>query len=294
MSNSETTPSPATALPTASPSTVQYSDLALTTAGAVNIRASANMTGKAVGRVPKSGTELTYLGQTVTPTAENPYTWHYVRYKDVDGWMRGDFVRVLTMAEKAQYLATGTVDGEGKRTAVYRTLSKGSTGEDVRALQLQLVKMGFLAASEVTGTYLTSTENAVIAYQKSAKLTVDGIAGSATQHSLFGTVDANQGSSVSVTLYPVEKIDWYTGGIQDIWKVGTVAVITDVYTGISFKAQRLYGDAHADCEPLTTADTAAYCKIYGVSDPQEISDPPVGHHRRAHVLRLHVRHPPQL
>ena len=45
-----------------------------------------------------------------------------------------------------------------------------------------------------------------------------------------------------------------------------------MYTGISFRAQRLYGDNHADCEPLTTADTAAYCRIYGVSDPQEIED----------------------
>ena len=62
------------------------------------------------------------------------------------------------------------------------------------------------------------------------------------------------------------------GGIQSIWRVNTVAVITDVYTGISFKAQRLYGDNHADCEPLTTADTAAICRIYGVTEPQDISD----------------------
>ena len=274
MSNSEVTPAPTTApaVPTLPPSSFQYSDLALTTAGAVNIRATASMTAKSLGRVPKSGAELTYLGQAAAPTADNPYTWYYVRYKDISGWMRGDYVRVLTMAEKAQYLATGSVDGEGARTAIYRTLSKGSTGEDVKALQQQLARLGFLDAKEVTGTYLTSTENAVIAYQKYAKLTVDGIAGSKTQHSLFGTVEGSEGSSVSVTLYPVEKIDWYKGGIQEIWKVGTVAVITDVYTGISFKAQRLYGDAHADCEPLTTADTAAYCRIYKVSEPQEISD----------------------
>ena len=80
------------------------------------------------------------------------------------------------------------------------------------------------------------------------------------------------GSSTSVTLYPVEKIDWFNGGIQEIWPNGAVAILTDVYTGISFKAQRLYGGNHADCEPVDTADTAAICAIYGVSKPQEIED----------------------
>ena len=261
------TPSP---VPTAVVSTdTNLSDLALTTAGQVNIRVGASMTSKDIAQVPKAGTAIAYLGQYTAPTAQNPYTWYYVRYNGTSGWMRGDFVRVLTVTEKAQYQATGHVD---EKPATYRTLSKGSTGADVILLQQKLVELGFLDASQVSGTYLASTEAAIIAFQKARGLTVDGIAGSATQHALFGTVEENSGSSVTVTLYPVEKIDWYTGGIQSIWRVNTVAVITDVYTGISFKAQRLYGDNHADCEPLTTADTAAICRIYGVTEPQDISD----------------------
>ena len=54
--------------------------------------------------------------------------------------------------------------------------------------------------------------------------------------------------------------------------MGTTAIITDVYTGISYRARRWSGGAHADVEPLTSADTAAICKIFGVSTAQDISD----------------------
>ena len=131
-----------------------------------------------------------------------------------------------------------------------------------------------ISGAYTAGLYDTATRNAVLAFQKSYGLAQDGIAGEKTQHALFGTVPEGtySGGTVTPVLYPVEKIDWYTGGIQSIWSVGAVGVVTDVYTGISFRAQRLYGDNHADCEPLTTADTAAICRIYGVSNAQEISD----------------------
>ena len=265
----------ATPLPSPTPQTTidptQFSDIVVTTANRVRIRASNSMSSKELTMVYDAGTQMAYLGKYTTPTQDNPYIWYNVKYQGVTGWICGDFARVLTKAEKEAQ------QGGQQQTATYRTLSKNSSGEDVLRLQQKLVEKGYLAANQVTGVYLTSTENAVIAFQRANNLTVDGIAGSKTQHTLFGTVEPgtdinNQGSSVSVTLYPVEKIDWYSGGIQSIWSVGTVAIITDVYTGISFRAQRLYGDNHADAEPLTTADTAAICAIYKVSNPQEISD----------------------
>ena len=282
------TPTPVpTATPMATINPSDFSDLAMTTSDRVRIRASASMSGKELTMVYNTGTVLTYLGSYTAPTASNPYYWYNVKYQGVTGWMCGDYVRVLTKTEKAAYQQTG--DPDSPQQATYRTLSKNSTGEDVTRLQQKLVELGYLAADQVSGVYLSSTETAVIAFQRAKGLTVDGIAGSKTQHALYGTTESgtildNNGSSVSVTLYPVEKIDWYTGGIQSIWRVGTVAIITDVYTGISFQAQRLYGDNHADCEPLTTADTAAYCLIYGVSTPQEIED-------REQELRSYRRRP---
>ncbi|MBR4540168.1 MAG: SH3 domain-containing protein [Clostridia bacterium] len=270
------TPTPVpTATPKGTVNPADFSDLAMTTSDRVRIRASASMSGKELTMVYNTGTVLTYLGNYTAPTVSNPYYWYNVKYQGVTGWMCGDYVRVLTKAEKSAYQQTG--DPDSPQPVTYRTLYKNSTGDDVTRLQQKLVELGYLAADQVSGKYLSSTEAAVIAFQKAKNLVVDGIAGSQTQRALYGTSESgtnldNNGSSVSVTLYPVEKIDWYNGGIQSIWSVGSVAIITDVYTGISFRAQRLYGDNHADCEPLTTADTAAYCRIYGVATPQEIED----------------------
>ena len=262
-----------TATPTAMPDPSTLSDMAMTTIERVKLRASGSMSGRELTMIEVMGTTGTYLGKYNTPTATNPYYWFNVKFGNFTGWMRGDCVRILTKTEKEAYNQSGSIDAP--KEASYRTLSKNDTGDDVRRLQQALVSKGYLAADQVSGVYLTSTEKAVIAFQQANKLVVDGIAGENTQHALFNTVPVgtySNGSSTTVTLYPVEKIDWYTGGIQSIFKVGTVAVVTDVYTGISFRAQRLYGDNHADCEPLTTADTAAICRIFGVTNAQEISD----------------------
>ena len=49
-------------------------------------------------------------------------------------------------------------------------------------------------------------------------------------------------------------------------------MLTDVSTGLSVAAQRYAGGSHADVEPLTAGDTAIMCRIYGVSESQEISE----------------------
>lgn len=265
--NKNATPTPA---PTSTPDPKNLSDLALTTIKSVNIRAGASMSAKSLIKVSKVKSELTYLGNYATPSVGNEYYWFNVRYNGVSGWIRGDCVRVLTPEEKTNYLKTGNPDAS--KTASYTVLKKGSTGDAVINLQKKLLEKGYLLnSSDVTGLYDTNTENAVMNFQRQNALNVTGIADENTQHALFGTVPSG-GSSVDTKLYPVEIVDWYTGDIQSVWRAGTVAVITDVYTGLSFKAQRLYGDNHADCEPLTSADTDVYCQIYGVSDPQEISD----------------------
>ena len=58
------------------------------------------------------------------------------------------------------------------------------------------------------------------------------------------------------------EMDWWTSDIQKIFARGTVAQITDVATGLSWREQRRGGTNHADCQPLTAADTAAMKKAY--------------------------------
>ena len=84
--------------------------------------------------------------------------------------------------------------------------------------------------------------------------------------------DASGGNGEDYTIYPAEKIDWFTGGIQQLLPKGAVFEIYDVETEIVWKAKRGTGNNHAEIEPYTAADTAKLCEIYGVDTAQEIVD----------------------
>src|SRR4029453_18036337 len=60
------------------------------------------------------------------------------------------------------------------------TLSIGATGHDVRRLQRIFVMTKALAPSNITGTFDSTTEQAVKDFQQGAGLTVDGIVGPIT------------------------------------------------------------------------------------------------------------------
>ena len=68
-----------------------------------------------------------------------------------------------------------------------RNLSKGCTGEDVKALQILLKGRGYNGnMTTPDGKFGPNTEGAVKLYQKAKGLTVDGIAGSQTMGSPLG------------------------------------------------------------------------------------------------------------
>lgn len=261
-----------TARITPTPKPEDWSTTALTNTTKVIVRAGGSAGAKQLALLYKANQVCTLLGGT---NVSGGYTWYNVRVNGTNGWIRGDLLRILTKEQAAIFEKTG--DPEARPEASYNTLQLGSTGEAVTKLQNRLIDLGYLPAGSANGTYGSTTAEAIKKYQTDYNLTVDGIAGSLTQHSLYGTVETgyyeNQGgSSTSVTLYKPELIDWYTGGIQSIFYRGCVATVTDVKTGISFKVKRWAGGDHADVEPLTAADTAAMCKIYGVSTAQQISD----------------------
>ena len=268
---SQPTPTP-TPSPTPKPDLSQMSSIALTVKEKVIVRANGNPSAKQLALVYKAGTECTLLGDTADYGND---TWYHLKVNGTTGWIRGDLIRVLTKSEAEMYDKLG--DPDAKPEASYTTLQIGSTGDAVTTLQKRLSELGYLKDTQITGVYDTNTKKAVEAFQEDNDLTEDGIAGSLTQHALFGTVeegyyDQNNGSSTSVKLYKPELIDWYKGGIQSIFYKGAVATVTDVRTGISFKVKRWSGADHADVEPLTAADTAAMCRIYKVDSAQEISD----------------------
>ena len=165
---------------------------------------------------------------------------------------------------------------EMQQEASYTTLTLGdgpSNSKETKVMNLvqELINQGYYKGT-LTDTYTSDVQAAVKAFQTVKGLDVDGIAGSATQHALFGTrpIGAGNTSNLDFTIYPVEKIDWFTGGIQDMIPRGANFKIYDVKTGIVWWAHRWAGGSHADIESLTAADSARICQIYGVSSLAEI------------------------
>jgi LysM repeat protein len=58
-----------------------------------------------------------------------------------------------------------------------------------------------------------------------------------------------------------ELLDWEWA--RWVYNPGTVATLTDFYTGRSFRVRHLGGSNHADSEPLTRADTAVMKAVFG-------------------------------
>lgn len=111
--------------------------------------------------------------------------------------------------------------------ANYKTLTYGTTGEDVKKLQQSLNDRG--ANLDVDGIYGEKTRSAVRSYQQSNGLMVDGIAGSETLGHLYGTGLANTQDTQATT-------SWVSGtgldpAVATISRIaGTPAVATQAVT----------------------------------------------------------------
>ena len=83
-------------------------------------------------------------------------------------------------------------------------LESGKKGKDVKTLQNRLIELGWLSGS-ASGTYDDSTEAAVIAFQKKAKLWADGKAGPKTIEALFSSKAPKSSKPVSADGETLEK-----------------------------------------------------------------------------------------
>lgn len=249
-----------------------------TTAGKVNLRKQPD--GDRIWQIQDAGTVLPY---TATEVVRNT-TWYYVMLVDgTRGWITGDYVTLTDANGNSTATSPSTptttpapgtyVPPTAGQEATYTTLSYGDSGDAVTRLVTELKLQGYYSG-EITSRYSSAVRDAVKAFQQAKGLTVDGIANSATQHALFQTVPVGSGTSggLDFPLYPVEKIDWFTGGIQELWPKGANAKVYDVRTGIVWWAHRWSGYNHADVETLTAADTARLCRILGVTTMDVVTD----------------------
>ena len=93
----------------------------------------------------------------------------------------------------------------------YRTLKKGTTGEDVRRMQQALLDLGYLSGT-ADGDFGTNTKNAVTQFQAVNSLSADGIAGSKTLTLLYSgdALAASESPEMDYLLlvnrdYPLDK-----------------------------------------------------------------------------------------
>ncbi len=149
-----------------------------------------------------------------------------------------------------------------------QTLKQGSSGDQVRALQVNLAKLGYYNGS-LDHEYGYQTAAAVSEFQRCNGLTVTGTANSTTLRKLLSSsaiskdeADKKQEEEDAAKNPVTERLDWFKDGVNTFPQKAIIEV-KDVRTGLVFKAQVLYGSNHLDVEPLTKADTAILLKING-------------------------------
>ena len=121
--------------------------------------------------------------------------------------------------------SSGTVSSTG-----YVTLREGDKSEAVKKLQRALKDKGYYSGS-VDGSYGSGTMQAVLAFQRQNNLREDGVAGPATQRSLYGSgsgkVDyatlrpGDEGTAVTNLQYTLYELGYYDGKVDGIYGATT-------------------------------------------------------------------------
>lgn len=186
----------------------------------------------------------------------------------------GQGVKVKDMVGDWYFVVTNDYVGYVHRTYLMMTRSStaagnllkvGMEGQEVKRLQTELNDRGFLTKNDVTGVYGAKTRKAVQEFQKACGLPdADGVAGTDTLMAIYDPSNRVQKENATFNRLKgsVILLDWFKGG-ADWLSRGSYFTITDVKTGLSFKARRFGGWYHADSEPASAADTAIMKRIAG-------------------------------
>ena len=173
----------------------------------------------------------------------------------------------------------------------YNKMTIGSYGTRVKTLQNALIKLNFLAKGSADGKYGRQTQSGVKAFQKSRKLTTDGIAGKKTLQALESAVgaEAAKSSGTSSSSRSTSSVDqtssadpstginkkisapsrssikllsWYDE-VKPKLSNKQRLLIYDPSSGLSWTLSILSRGRHCDAEPLTRQDTQTMVKAFG-------------------------------
>lgn len=221
--------------------------------------ASANVNGKNVISTKEIQTALKKLGY---------YTGK------IDGISGGNTKNAIIRFQKDNRLTADGIVGNGtskillaaanNSTKSESSSSTSSNSMSIKEIQAALKKLGYYTGT-VDGVTGSKTKAAIKKFQSDNKLTADGVVGAVTRSKLAAVAAKPAVSATTAAAAKkggIQMLDWWTKASK-ILKIGTIAKITDVRTGKTFKIVRTYGTNHADVEALTANDSKTIKAIWG-------------------------------
>ena len=176
---------------------------------------------------------------------------------------------IMSAAEVSTYI-TGTIWPAGYSMAGTLKDELDLQGNIyVHSAQYALTLLGYYTGA-LDGNFGSGTIAAIRNFQKAVKVTVDGSIGPETSDILYPKAIAALTGGTSTTsdfgtVTKVVKATWDTvdGGSVSLFGKNSVAKVMDMKTQLVFNVRRWAGAYHADCVPLTAADTKIMCDIVG-------------------------------
>jgi peptidoglycan hydrolase-like protein with peptidoglycan-binding domain len=169
----------------------------------------------------------------------------------------------------------------------YTTLREGDTGDKVKRLQQKLKDLGYYSGS-VDGDYGSGTITAVQNFQAATGLTVDGVAGPATQQRLYGDTSSynkvigslkqfDEGPNVLDTQYTLYELGYFQDTINGIYGESTFNAVKEFQMINGLKVDGVAGNATLNilfsiaAKPATTAGSEEYATLMKGDEGEEVA-----------------------
>ena len=169
----------------------------------------------------------------------------------------------------------------------YTTLREGDTGDSVKRLQQKLKDLGYYTGS-VDGKYGSGTVTAVQSFQAVSGLTVDGVAGPATQQRLYGDTSSynkvsgslkqfDEGPNVRDAQYTLYELGYFQDTINGIYGESTYNAVKEFQMINGLKVDGVAGNATLNilfsikAKPAATPGDAEYATLMKGDEGEEVA-----------------------